>query len=261
MTSRSRSEVKKQLHEMDPYEFEQLVAALFDSEGYDTTVRNYSGDKGVDVEAKKEYPFELSLLIQAKQYSKGNKVGSQEIRSYATLHKQEPDTDVVIIATTSTLTKEAKELAEDLNVKTMDRNRIIKLIASNDPNIEQEITSTGIDETPSDAGIEPKIAQGVRSLLKRSLPAKLEIEWGARRNFRRDITVYRTNNNKIRFNLPSNMSIEDAKNVSGLFNIRQHSGLTCETNAENEDELVHIIIELINKIPKKDKEKLEVELG
>jgi restriction system protein len=120
---------------MDPYEFEELVAELWELQGYETTVRKGSGDRGIDVEAIKKTPFEQKLLIQAKRYTEGNKIGSEEVRNYATLYQQVSDADTVVIVTTSEYTTEAERLARDLNVKIIDSNSLIDMISDNYTNI------------------------------------------------------------------------------------------------------------------------------
>ena len=114
---------------MDPYEFEKLVAELWEVQGFEVSLRKGSGDRGVDVEAIKKDPFSQKILIQAKRYSDGNKIGSNAIRKYATLYQQVADVDTVIIVTTASLTQEAERLAQDLSVKTVDGSALFRLVA------------------------------------------------------------------------------------------------------------------------------------
>jgi len=130
LASSSKSEMKRHLQGMDPYKFEHLIAELWNFQGYETTVRQGSSDRGIDIEAEKNEPFSEKILIQAKRYSDDNKVGSNEIRNYATLYQQVPDTDSVVIATTSQFTTEAGVLAKDLDVKTVNFNSLYNLINS-----------------------------------------------------------------------------------------------------------------------------------
>ena len=128
MTDFSREDVKSQLRQMNPYEFEKLVAEIWKLQDYEVTVRNASADRGVDVEAIKGTPFEQKVLIQAKRYAMENKVGSEEVRNYATLYQQVPDADTVVIVATSDFTTQAKRLAKDLNVKAVNGDQISELI-------------------------------------------------------------------------------------------------------------------------------------
>jgi hypothetical protein len=113
---------------MDSYQFEKLIARLWESYGYDTSVRNESGDRGVDIEATKQRPFRHNLLIQAKRYRKENKVGSDEVRKYATLYQQSDDVDIVILVTSSKFTQDAQILANDLDVRTVNGAKIASQI-------------------------------------------------------------------------------------------------------------------------------------
>jgi len=105
----------------DPYEFEEFVAELWKNDRYTTVVRKGSGDRGIDIEATRG---SIKKLIQVKLYSPGNKIGSKDVRKYATLYQQVPDADDVIIVTSSSFTSEAENLAEDLDVQLVDDDEI-----------------------------------------------------------------------------------------------------------------------------------------
>ena len=66
---------REDLESTDPYNFEQLVADVWEAKGYDTTVRSKSGDEGIDVEAEKTGYKEV---IQVKRYNINNKLGSED---------------------------------------------------------------------------------------------------------------------------------------------------------------------------------------
>ena len=128
MTELSEDEIKHQLQQMDPYEFEELVAELWGLQGYETKVRKGSGDRGIDIEATKENPCKQKILIQAKRYGDDNKIGSEEVRKYATLYQQVSDVDIVVIVTTSKFTKEGTSLARDLDIRLVDKSSITNQI-------------------------------------------------------------------------------------------------------------------------------------
>lgn len=123
----NQAEINQLFNNIDPYEFEQLVADIWENHGYETTVTQGSQDKGIDVRAHQETPVEQELLIQAKAYSEDNKVGSEEVQRYSAL-KQQEDADSVAIVTTSSFTKQARELADDLDVKLIDRESLTELV-------------------------------------------------------------------------------------------------------------------------------------
>ncbi|GGL33420.1 hypothetical protein GCM10009037_16330 [Halarchaeum grantii] len=138
MAELSEDEIKCQLQQMDPYEFEELVAEIWELQGYETTVRKGSGDRGIDVEAEIQTPVPQKVLIQAKRYSEGNKIGSEEVRKYATLYQQVSDTDTVVIVTTGDFTAEARRLADDLRVKIVDRYSFAKEVANNQRSLSKD---------------------------------------------------------------------------------------------------------------------------
>lgn len=115
---------RRQLQSTDPYDFEELVAMVWENEGYATTVRNKSGDKGIDIEARRG---ERKEVIQVKRYHDDNKIGSQKIREYATLYQQTNADDVVIV-TSGYFTDPALELAQDLAVTTVNGDDLVKRI-------------------------------------------------------------------------------------------------------------------------------------
>lgn len=105
------------LSDMDEYEFEELVADLWEQRGWNTTVTSGSGDRGIDVIAEKNDPFHQKHLIQAKRYDPDNRIGSPDVQQYSSLRQQEDNVDAVVIVTTSSFTRQAKQTAADLNVK------------------------------------------------------------------------------------------------------------------------------------------------
>lgn len=116
-TSSPQKHGLEQFRSMDEYEFEHLVADVWQKKGWDTTVTQGSNDAGIDIIAEKDDLYHKKILIQAKRYSKGNNVGSQQVQQYYSLKDQEDNVDEVLIVTTSDFTDPARELAEKLNVK------------------------------------------------------------------------------------------------------------------------------------------------
>jgi restriction endonuclease Mrr len=113
---------------MDEYEFEQFVADLWEERGWNAAVTRGSSDKGVDVVAIKEDPFEQRQLIQAKRYASGNNVGSGEIQKYSGLYARDEQVDAVVVVTTSGFTSEAKSVAKNRDVKIVDGKDLMNII-------------------------------------------------------------------------------------------------------------------------------------
>ena len=121
-------QLKAVLQQMDPYEFEHFVADLWERIGWETTVSTASADKGVDITARKSSPYEQLLLIQAKRYGPNTTVGSPDVQQYASLRQQFENVDKVLIVTTNGYSRQAREIAEDLNVKLIDGDGLVELI-------------------------------------------------------------------------------------------------------------------------------------
>ena len=126
------AQLKAVLQEMDPYEFEYFVGDLWERMGWETTVSTASADKGVDITARKSTPYDQLLLIQAKRYGPNTTVGSPEIQQYASLRNQFDGVDKVLLVTTNDYTRQAREIATNLNVKLINGDELVELIHEHD---------------------------------------------------------------------------------------------------------------------------------
>lgn len=126
MTAGSRVGLKRYLQQMDEYEFERLVAGLWEEQGWQTQVTQKSDDKGKDVIAIKHDPVPHKQVIQVKRYQADNKVGRPAVQQYSS-HLHEEDVDSVVIVTTSRFTSEAKRAARKYDVKLVDGEAICDL--------------------------------------------------------------------------------------------------------------------------------------
>lgn len=121
--------IQQDLEKISGYHFENLVAEVWEARGWDASVTSKSGDFGVDVIAQKDEPYPQKHVIQAKCYAAGNPVSGPDVREIAGLHQQVPDTDAVIIVTSSRFTDNAREVAERTNVKLIDGTRFAELVS------------------------------------------------------------------------------------------------------------------------------------
>ncbi len=128
----SPAQLKAALQRMDAYDFEHFIGDLWERMGWQTDVSTAAADKGVDVTAKKASPYEQTLLIQAKRYGPNTTVGSPEIQQYASLRHQYHGVDKVLVVTTNGYTGQAKDLAENLNVKLIDGDELVQLVLEHD---------------------------------------------------------------------------------------------------------------------------------
>ena len=99
------------LLELDPYQFEHLIDALYSEMGYDTILTQKTHDGGRDVIAEKKGICESEkLLVQCKRQKKN--VGVTEIRALLGIVSNEKATKGVLV-TTSEFTAPAKKFANE----------------------------------------------------------------------------------------------------------------------------------------------------
>ncbi|WP_415381483.1 restriction endonuclease [Halosimplex sp. TS25] len=172
--ARSAEDIRTRLQNIDPYDFEDFVADLWEDRGWETTVAQDSNDMGVDVVARKSTDLvEQKLVIQAKRYSDGNKIGRPKVQQYHSLKEQDAAADAAVVVTTSSFSKQAEEWAEKHNVKLIDGDDLLEIIEERRrydlvdqyaPRLEPETTNADsdnggaepIDPYDQDAMVEPK---------------------------------------------------------------------------------------------------------
>jgi outer membrane protein assembly factor BamB len=127
MEFQDKAEFAEFLYSLSPAEFESLIADLWSELGWKSNVTQLSADEGIDVVVTKESPFSEKQLIQVKRYRPENTVGSPDIQQYASLRHQEENVDAVVVITSSSFSKQARNLAEKLNVKLIDGVELYEL--------------------------------------------------------------------------------------------------------------------------------------
>lgn len=127
MNSQEADEFLQQIQTIGPGDFEYLIADLWEYLGYNTEVTKASGDKGIDVTATREFPYEEKIVIQAKRYTSGSTVSSPEMQKYGSLARREK-VDSVIVVSTGGFTKQALEVAKDYNIKCVNGSELAHLI-------------------------------------------------------------------------------------------------------------------------------------
>ena len=116
---------------MEADHFEQFIGELWSRNGWETTVSQQSRDKSLDVLAEKHSPYQQRHAIQAKRYQAGNNVGGPQISEYASL-KEQFDADAAVVVSTSGFTTDAVERAKTLNVKLIDGDSLVEMVAQAD---------------------------------------------------------------------------------------------------------------------------------
>lgn len=163
--SEPATQVKAQLQSMGDYAFEHFVADLWAERGYSTEVSQEAIDAGIDVVATKQAPYPQKELIQAKRYKAGNTVGGPDVQQYASLKHQGENVDSVVVVTTSSFTRHARERADDLNVKLVDGDQLVQMVQELDAThllaqhgvaVESESTETQRQHQPEIAGDVPE---------------------------------------------------------------------------------------------------------
>ena len=116
------------IDQMDGFQFEFYLKALFQELGYKAQVTAQSGDFGADLIMKGQQ----KIVIQAKRYGRKNRVGISAIQQvYGAQAYYKADEAWVI--TNSSFTKSARALAEACNVQLFDRKTLQELILQVNP--------------------------------------------------------------------------------------------------------------------------------
>jgi hypothetical protein len=128
----SKQNFLRAIREMDPYRFEEFIADVWEQRGFETTVRKQSGDRGIDIIAENGHE---KHLLQVKRYNSSNKIGSEEVRKYATLYQQVDDANHVQLVTSGYYTEQALQLARDLSVGTTNGEQLFETVNSHAPEV------------------------------------------------------------------------------------------------------------------------------
>ena len=121
-----RDDVQKQVAEIkasnepmpdDPYEFERWVARLMEKGGWKARATSGSGDQGADVIAEKDG---WKVIVQCKKYKKS--VGNKAVQEALAAKTHFNGTHAIVVNSSGTFTKAARELAATSGVKLMHPN-------------------------------------------------------------------------------------------------------------------------------------------
>lgn len=102
-----------EMRELSPRQFEELVAELYDREGYEVELTPISRDDGVDIYAVQHTPFGSFLtLIDCKRYRKDRPIEVDLVRQlFGTVEAK--NASVGVLATTSHFTSGAKKFQRE----------------------------------------------------------------------------------------------------------------------------------------------------
>ena len=140
----ARKKLIERIHEMDPFQFEQLIAELLRKIGYENVeVTRRTGDKGIDVVANLTVGglTDVKTVIQAKRYKKGNNISGK----YITQLRGSAEVDQRgLIITTSDFTRSALNEAKAPNkmpVGLVNGENLIDLLFSYKIGVKEQIVS------------------------------------------------------------------------------------------------------------------------
>lgn len=131
------------IDQMDGFQFETYLKALFQQLGYKAQVTPKSGDFGADLIMKGQQ----KIVIQAKRYGSKNRVSLsavQEVYGAQAYYKA----DEAWVITNSSFTKSARALAEACNVQLFDRKDLKELILEVNPTHTAEKVYREIEPEP-----------------------------------------------------------------------------------------------------------------
>ena len=132
MVALASSRILSSLRALPPRHFEQFIADVWqERQGWNTEVMDAGPDQGLDVIGEPPRGGSKTAL-QCKRYGEGNKITSNKIQQYAALRQQWSDVDAVTVVTTSSFTRNAEELADRLDVKCIDGEKLVRLVKSYD---------------------------------------------------------------------------------------------------------------------------------
>lgn len=130
MSSESENEVLSLVHKLgdDGTDFEKFLADLWEELGWETEVTSQNNDRGIDVIARRDFPLDIELHIQAKNHS--NPIRGKRMREYTVLTHRE-SADLAAVISSSSFRPEAEREAEIANVKLINGKKLSKIIRRN----------------------------------------------------------------------------------------------------------------------------------
>jgi hypothetical protein len=107
----------ERMYELNPYKFEDLVAAIMRDRGYEVIQTPKTRDGGRDLLAVQKGPFgTLLTLVECKRYARHQRVGPEPVRALMGVVGMEHASHGVL-ATTTTFTPEARRIETDFKYR------------------------------------------------------------------------------------------------------------------------------------------------
>lgn len=115
-----KKELKIDLDEFGPFEFENFISQLFGEMGYEVWPTRKTGDYGIDIIVKKD---DMKIGVQVKKFDRGNLVGTQDVQKILG-SRFKHGVDKCILITTSDFTPQAKEQARNAPIELWNRSTL-----------------------------------------------------------------------------------------------------------------------------------------
>lgn len=112
-----------QLQKMDPQEFEEYVAWVYECRGYSAFVTPFQSDHGIDILLKRGLS---RTAVQVKRYKKGNFAGEPELRDFYGSYTAEKIKNGIFV-TTGHYSTAARTWAQKVNMALVDGGQLAKM--------------------------------------------------------------------------------------------------------------------------------------
>ena len=106
---------------IDPWKWEEIIAACYERSGFTVTLTPRSGDLGRDIIAVKDGFWSVRFIESVKRYAPGNPVTANDVRALGHVLQADQDASKGIVSTTSNF---APGVFEDPLIKPFLPNRI-----------------------------------------------------------------------------------------------------------------------------------------
>jgi len=122
------------LRNLTPRMFEELVATIFEAEGYAVSVTPHSRDGGVDVFAERTNKLGLpdQWIVECKFYREEHPIGVELVRQLLGVREILNARNAALVASTR-FTKGAQLIAEQSGIELIDRERLLSWLRSHPP--------------------------------------------------------------------------------------------------------------------------------
>ena len=124
----TRAEIQERLTTLEDDAFTELVADIWEAQGWSTTVFSATAKAVYDIMAMRQEPEEHRLLLWTVHRPDGGALGATVIKRCATARDSSQGADSATLVTTGTLTDAAQQSVDDLGVTVVDSEKLAELI-------------------------------------------------------------------------------------------------------------------------------------